>query len=58
MDGEIRRSTVDHRVGNLKRTRDILNQKMTPEPTVEEVLAEESRRLGVKLEIKKEDKSG
>jgi hypothetical protein len=47
------RTIVDHRVGNLKRTRDIVNGRAPAQPTVEEILAEEEKRLGVKLEIKK-----
>jgi hypothetical protein len=47
------RTVRDHRVGNLKRTRDIINGKIQPPPTVEEILDAEEKRLGVKLEIKK-----
>ena len=56
-DGMIRRSVIDHRVENLSRTRDILNGKMTPPPTLEETLAAEEKRLGVKLEVKKPERS-
>ena len=45
------------RSGYLNKVRDILLQKTQP-PTLEEVLAAEERRLGVKLEVRtqKEDK--
>ena len=42
-----------HGVDNLKRIRDMMNGKPPAQPSVEEILAEESARLGVKLEIKK-----
>lgn len=48
----------DHRISNLPRTRDILNGKLSPPPTTEEILAEESKRLGVSLVVKKEDSDG
>jgi hypothetical protein len=48
----------DHRTGvqKLKRIREIVNGKIQPPPTVEGILAAEEKRLGVKLEIKKEEK--
>jgi hypothetical protein len=49
----VERTVTDHRIGNLKRTRDIINGKLQPPPTAGEILAAESARLGVKLEIKK-----
>ncbi len=42
-----------HGVENLKRIRDIVNGKPPAQPTVEEILAAEEKRLGVKMEIKK-----
>jgi len=55
MEDGLTRTVRDHRpdVQNLKRIRDIINGKVTPPPTVEEILAAEEKRLGVKLEIKK-----
>jgi hypothetical protein len=44
-----------HAVENLKRIRDVMNRKIQPPPTVEEVLASESARLGVPLTVKKGD---
>jgi hypothetical protein len=52
------RTVRDHGVGNLKRTRDIMNGKTQPPPTVEEILAAESARLGVQLTVKKEGGNG
>ena len=58
MEGEMHKTVRIHGVENLPRVRQILNgQPLTPQ-TVEEVLAAESLRLGVKLEIKKEGKDG
>jgi hypothetical protein len=54
MEGEIQKTVRDHRLGNLQRTRDIINGRAPAQPTVEEILAEESARLGVPLAIKKE----
>jgi hypothetical protein len=48
------RTMRDHRVENLQRTRAIINGHPPPEKTVEEILAEESARLGVKLTISEE----
>jgi hypothetical protein len=53
MEGEIQKTVRDHRIGNLRRTRDIVNGRAPAQPSVEEILAEEEKRLGVKLEIKK-----
>ena len=46
----------DHRVENLSRTRDILNGKLQQPPTLEEVLAAESQRLGRQLMVKRDEK--
>jgi hypothetical protein len=54
MEGKIQKTVRDHRVGNLKRTRDIVNGRAPAQPTVEEILAEESARLGLPLAVKKE----
>ena len=54
MEGEIRKTVRDHRIGNLRRTRDIVNGRAPAQPTVEEILAEESARLGLPLAVKKE----
>jgi hypothetical protein len=56
VDGEIQRTTIDH-TGKLKRLKAILNGQPPPEETVEQILARESKRLGMKLEIKKPEKS-
>lgn len=53
MEGEIQKTVRDHRVGNLQRTRDIINGKTLEPLTVDEVLASESARLGVPLAVKK-----
>jgi hypothetical protein len=50
----VERTITDHTVGNLKRTRDIINGKIQSPPTAEEILAAESARLGVRLVVKKE----
>jgi hypothetical protein len=54
MEGEIQKTVRDHRIGNLQRTRDIINGRAPTPQTVEEVLAAESARLGVQLTVKKE----
>jgi hypothetical protein len=43
--------TVDHRISNLARTKQILNGKMETPLTARELLALEEKRLGVKFEI-------
>ena len=51
---EIRKQVRIHGVENLPRVKQILNgQPLTPQ-TVDEVLAAEERRLGVRLSVKKE----
>jgi hypothetical protein len=54
MEGETKKTVRDHRIGNLQRTRDIINGRAPTPQTVEEVLAAESARLGVQLTVKKE----
>jgi hypothetical protein len=56
MDGEIRKTVRIHGVENLQRVRDILNQKTLTQPTLEEVLAAEEKRLGVKLRVVRKGK--
>lgn len=55
MEGGITRTVRDRRTGvqKLKRIREIVNGKIQPPPSVEEILAAEGKRLGVQLEIKK-----
>lgn len=55
MESGITKTVRVHGVGNLKRTRDIINGKTQPPPTTEEILAAESARLGVPLAVKKEE---
>jgi hypothetical protein len=40
----------------LKRVRDLINGRIPPPPTIDEVLASESQRLGMPLAVKKEEK--
>jgi|HubBroStandDraft_4_1064222.scaffolds.fasta_scaffold61113_3 hypothetical protein len=40
----------------LKRVRDLINGRIPTPPTVDEVLASESQRLGMPLAVKKEEK--
>ncbi len=56
MENGTTRTVRVHGVGNLKRTRDIINGKVPPPPSTEEILAAESARLGVPLAVKKEEK--
>jgi hypothetical protein len=55
MDGEIKRTTRIHGIENLPRVKQILNGQPLTQPTLEEVLAAEERRLGVKLQIVKKE---
>jgi hypothetical protein len=48
---------TDH-TGYFTKLRDTLLKKTQPPPTNEEVLAAEEKRLGVKLEIRKEKSDG
>ena len=52
MADEIQRNVTIHGV-DLARFKAIVNGKRPPERTLEEILADEEKRLGRKLEVKK-----
>lgn len=53
MEGELQKNVNIHGVENLPRVKQILNGQPLTQPTLEEVLAAEEKRLGVKLGIRK-----